>query len=159
MAQGTVALTSAPPRPPSAWPLRVVRALLADKRVRFVLTGGANAVMAFAVFVVFQHLLSGRWGYLWAVLATHVVTVLIGFASHRRLVFGVRGQVLHDLWRFELVHLSNLGVNAALLALAVETLHLPVVLSQGCLILVSACYSWLGHSRFSFRRSAASGDE
>jgi putative flippase GtrA len=159
MAQTDVALASAPARPGIGGPLGLVRALLEDKRVRFLLNGGANALMAFGVFVLFQHLFTGRWDYLWAVVATHVVTVLIGFASHRRLVFGVRGQVLHDLWRFELVHLTNLGVNAALLTFAVETLHLPVVLSQGCLIVVSACYSWLGHSRFSFRRSAPRGHE
>lgn len=159
MAFGERTMASAPMHPVCTGPLRLVHDLLADRRVRFLLTGSANAIFAFGAFVVFQHALGGRWGYLWAVLATHLVTVLVGFASHRRLVFGVQGRVLQDLWRFELVHLSNLGVNALLLALAVEGAGMTPTLAQGCLIVFSACYSWVGHSRFSFRRSTPHGHE
>jgi putative flippase GtrA len=155
MSLGERALAATPVSPVTAWPFRMVYGLVADKRVRFLVTGGANALVAFVVFVAFQHLLGGRWGYLWAVVATHVTTVLLGFASHRRLVFGVRGQLLRDLWRFELVQLSNLALNAVLLAIAVEALHLPPVIAQACVIVLSASYAWFGYSRFSFRRSSA----
>lgn len=132
--------------------LELARRLLADQRVRFLMTGAANAAMAFGVFVMFQHLFTGRWGYLWAIAATHVVTVLVGFASHRRLVFGVRGHVLRDLSKFELVHLTNVLINTVLLALAVEVLHMHVVFAQALIVLISAAYSWFGHSRFTFAR-------
>lgn len=129
-----------------------VGSMLRDKRIRFVVTGAANAALTMAAFVFFQKTMGDRWGYLWTVLATHVTTVLVGFASHRHMVFGVTGNVLRDLWRFETVHLSNMLLTALFLTLGVEVFNLPVLGTQAGILVASAIYSWFAHSRFSFRR-------
>ncbi|MBC9822507.1 GtrA family protein [Terrabacter sp. MAHUQ-38] len=125
---------------------------LRDTRVRFVVTGAANAALTFGAFVFFQYTLGERWGYLCTVVATHVTTVLVGFVSHRRLVFEVTGNLLRDLWRFETVHLSNMLMTAALLSFGVEALGMPVIGAQAIILTLSAVCSWFAHSRFSFRR-------
>ena len=132
----------------------VARRLLADKRVKFVLTGTLNTAFGFGCFVAYQYLVGVRFGYMWTLILTHITTVLFAFMTHRRLVFQVSGSVLRDLWRFESVYLVALGINALLLPLAVEVAGLPVLVAQAGITVLNAFVSWMGHSRFSFHRKA-----
>lgn len=132
--------------------IALVRTLLVDKRVKFVLTGALNTAFGFGCFVAFQYLVGVRFGYMWTLVLAHVTTVLFAFTTHRRLVFRVSGPVLRDLWRFESVYLVALGINALLLPLAVEVAGVPVLAAQACITALNAFVSWMGHSRFSFRR-------
>jgi len=102
--------------------------------------------------------LLGKQRYLLALVCAHVVSVLIAFVLYRLAVFRVRGHVLKDLWRFETVYLTALGVNFVLLPVLVEIAHLPVLGAQGLIVLVTSVMSWLGHKHFSFRRAASSDD-
>ena len=136
------------------WFLRVVR----DQRVAFLLVGGINTVVGFLCFAGFLVLL-GKQHYLVALVCAHVVAVLIAFVLYRFVVFRVRGHVLADLWRFETVYLSALAVNFVLLPGLVEIAHLPVLLAQALIVLVTSVMSWVGHKRFSFRRSGPAGDQ
>lgn len=133
-----------------------VRRVVGDRRVAFLLAGGLNTAFGFACFVVYQMLLGHLTSYMLVLLLTHVTSLLFAFTVHRRFVFRVTGNLWRDLWRFESVNLTSLGVNAVLLPLCVEGLGLPVIASQGIVTGVIAVISWLGHSRFSFSRKAAS---
>ena len=137
---------------PPGWFLRVVR----DQRVAFLIVGGINTVVGFLCFAGFL-LLLGKQRYLVALLCAHVVAVLIAFVLYRFAVFKVRGHVLADLWRFETIYLSALAVNFVVLPLLVEIAHLPVLLAQALIVLVTATISWVGHKHYSFRRSPSSG--
>lgn len=125
--------------------------LIKDRRVAFLAVGAANTAVGLGAFFVF-HLLLGDGRYLLTLLASHVVSVLVAFVLYRYLVFRVRGHVLHDLWRFETVYLVGLAGNAALLALGVDVLHLPVMACQVVIVALQAIWSWVGHARFSFHR-------
>ena len=138
---------------PPGWFLRVVR----DQRVAFLIVGGINTVVGFLCFAGFL-LLLGKQRYLVALLCAHVVAVLIAFVLYRFVVFKVRGHVLADLWRFETVYLSALAVNFVVLPLLVEIAHLPVLLAQALIVLVTSLMSWVGHKHYSFRRPTSSGD-
>ena len=138
---------------PPGWFLRVVR----DQRVAFLIVGGINTVVGFLCFAGFL-LLLGKQRYLVALLCAHVVAVLIAFVLYRFAVFKVRGHVLADLWRFETVYLSALAVNFVLLPALVEIAHLPVLLAQALIVLVTSVMSWVGHKHYSFRRPASSED-
>ncbi|WP_020145242.1 GtrA family protein [Terracoccus sp. 273MFTsu3.1] len=130
------------------------RRVLADKRVKFVLTGALNTAFGFGCFVAYQYLVGVRFGYMWTLVLSHITTVLFAFVTHRRLVFQVSGSVMRDLWRFESVYLVALGINAVLLPLAVELAGLPVLVAQAGITALNAFVSWMGHSRFSFHRKA-----
>src|SRR5450759_2626609 len=132
---------------PPGWFLRVVR----DQRAAFLIVGGINTVVGFLCFAGFLVLLGGR--YLAALICAYVVAVLIAFVLYRFAVFRVRGHVLADLWRFTTVYLSALGVNFVLLPLLVEIAHLPVLVAQALIVLVTSLMSWVGHKHYSFRRS------
>lgn len=126
----------------------------ADTGARFVIAGVVNTGLTFCCFVVFQHSVGSRFGYMWTLVLTHATSVLFGFCVHRVFVFRVRGNVWSDLWRYECVYLVAFGLNAALLPLCVELAAMPVVLAQGLIMATSVVVSWVGHSRFSFRRGA-----
>ena len=138
---------------PPGWFLRVIR----DQRVAFLLVGGINTVVGFACFAGFLVLL-GKQRYLVALVCAHVVSVLVAFVLYRLAVFRVRGHVLRDLWRFETVYLTALGVNFVLLPVLVEIAHLPVLLAQALIVLVTSLMSYLGHKHYSFRRAASPED-
>jgi len=129
------------------WFLRVVK----DQRVAFLMVGGINVGVGFACFIGFLALL-GKERYMATLVCSHIVAVLIAFVLYRFVVFRVRGHVLGDLWRFETVYLSALAVNLVTLPLLVEVAHLPVLVSQALITLVTALMSWVGHKNFSFRR-------
>ncbi len=131
--------------------LRVVR----DQRVAFLIVGAVNTVFGFLCFAGFL-LLLGPTLYLVALVCAHVISVLFAFVLYRFLVFRVRGHVMADLWRFETVYLSALAVNFALLPVLVEIADLPVLLAQALIVFITSVMSWVGHKRYSFRRSAPS---
>ena len=138
---------------PPGWLLRAVR----DQRVAFLIVGGINTVVGFACFASFLFLL-GQHLYLVVLLCSHVVAVLIAFVLYRFVVFRVRGHVLADLWRFETVYLTALGVNLVLLPLLVEIVHLPVLVAQALIMIATSVLSWVGHKHYSFRRPAPSDE-
>ena len=135
---------------PPGWLLRVVR----DQRVAFLVVGGINTVVGLLAFAAFLVLL-GQQRYLTVLVCAHVVSVLIAFVLYRFVVFRVKGHLLADLWRFETVYLSALAVNLVLLPLLVELAHLPVLLAQALIVVVTSVMSWLGHKNYSFRRRLA----
>lgn len=137
---------------PPGWLLRVVR----DQRVAFLVVGVINTVFGYVTFAVFLVTVGRRTHYLLALACAHVVSVLFAFVLYRFVVFRVRGHVLSDLWRFETVYLAALAVNFALLPVLVEFAHLPVLLAQALIVLVTSLMSWLGHKHYSFRRSPSS---
>jgi putative flippase GtrA len=146
-----------PPVPPGdtsdpGWLLRVVR----DQRVAFLGVAIFNTGFGFICFAGFLFLF-GHERYLLALLCAHVVSVLMAFVLYRHLVFRVHGHVLADLWRFETVYLSALAVNLVVLPLLVELAHLPVLLAQALVVLLTSVMSWVGHRHYSFRRTSSSG--
>ena len=159
MATLRVAALSRDSVPASWWSAVTLSArVLRDRRARFVLAGGLNTAFGLMCFMFFQHAVGQHWGYMWSLGLTHVTSVLFAFCTHRWFVFQVSGGVLRDLWRFESVYLTSLAINAVLLPAAVELAHLPVLGAQTLIIINGVALSWLGHSRFSFRRDEASTD-
>jgi putative flippase GtrA len=141
-----------PTEPLTSGPLmRVIR----DQRTAFLLVGAFNTGFGLLVFILMQLSLGKVVGYMGALLATHVISVLVAFTLHRHLVFKVRGQVWTDLARFEIVNLGSLALNAVLLPLLVEVGGLPVIPAQCIAGVAVVIISWVGHHSFSFRRSPA----
>lgn len=130
--------------------LRLVR----DQRVAFLIVGSINTLVGLGWFITFQLLLQDRVGYMAVLVCAHIASVLCAFVLYRRFVFRVHGHVFRDLWRFELVNLTQLGINAAVLPLMVELVGLPVIMAQLVSTLITMTISFFGHRGFSFRRPA-----
>ena len=136
--------------------------LIRDQRVAFLIVGGVNTAVGFGWFVVFELTvgrLLGDFGYLATLACAHVASVLCAFVLYRRFVFRVRGHVLRDLLRFEMVYLVSLGINFIALPLLVEFAHLVPIAAQALIVVVTTLVSWFGHRGFSFRRTAHEKEE
>jgi putative flippase GtrA len=131
--------------------LRLVR----NQKVAFLMVGATNTVIGFLLFVVFQYTIGQLWGYLATLAFAHVFSVLCAFVLYRTFVFKVRGHVLRDLARFEVVYLVSLGVNYAVLPILVELFGIAPIPAQALIVFITTLISFFGHRGFSFRRSPA----
>lgn len=132
--------------------LRIIK----DRRVAFLIVGVVNTVVGFGWFALFEVTVGRIWGYMVTLLFAHIASVLCAFVLYRRFVFRVRGHVWTDLVRFEMVYLTALGINAVLLPILVEFAHLQPIVAQALIVFVTTLVSYIGHSRFSFRRKGLS---
>ncbi|MBW3639501.1 MAG: GtrA family protein [Actinobacteria bacterium] len=117
---------------------------------RFVVLGVLNSIFGFAVFAAFQLALGRILHYILVLCLAHVVAVLESYAVQRRYVWRSRDAWLPELFRFFSVYLGVLALNIPLLLLFVEFVRLPVVVAQGCTILIFAVGSYLVHRSFTF---------
>lgn len=133
--------------------LAVICRLLRDERVRFVVIGGVNTVLAYALFVLFEFTLGGR--YFLSLFLAYLIATLIAFVLHRRFTFGVIGResILLDFLRFESVYVVMFLLNAALLPLFIEVAGWYSFGAQAVIVVITTVVSYLGHKFFSFRRS------
>lgn len=132
--------------------------VIKDQRVAFLLVGGFNTVLGTAWFIVFQLAFGqnlGRFGYLASLGCAHVAAVITAFVLYRYLVFRVRGHLWLDLFRFWLVNLTALGINAVTLPILIEVSGWPPIVCQLLVTCVTALVSYFGHRDFSFRRKRA----
>lgn len=132
--------------------MALLRSLLRDQRVAFLLVGAVNTAVGLGCFAILHLLLREHLHYLVTLALAYAVSILCAFGLHRRFVFRVRGQIWLDLARFWMVNLSTLALNAALLALAVERLGLPVLPAQVVVLGITVVVSFAGHRWLSFRR-------
>ena len=131
-----------------------IRALLADRRIRFLLVGGTNVAVGYTIFgLLHLFVLDGlRFGYLLSLAIAYAIVIVMGFVLYRRLVFDVEGTPARDFGYYVAVNLVTFGLNAALLAVLVETLGLHALVGQAIALVVTTLISYVGHSRLSFGR-------
>lgn len=127
--------------------------LLDDQRVRFVLVGGANTVVGYALFVLLQWIAGRYISYFGSVVIAHLLSSLLAFWLYRRWVFRVgKGGLVLDFLRFQTVFLIPLAANLIALPFLVTGLKVNVYLAQAAIVVVSVVISFIGHKYFSFRR-------
>ena len=130
----------------------VIRHLLRDERMRFLIIGGVNTVVAYALFVLFELTLGGR--YFLSLFLAYLLATVLAFVLHRRFTFGVTGRhsLLLDFLRFESVYVVMFLLNAALLPLLIEVAGWSSLVAQAVIVVITTVVSYLGHKFFSFRR-------
>jgi putative flippase GtrA len=152
---GAARAPATPTIPPLAGPPGPLLKLFENQRLAFVMVGVVNTLIGYFFFIGFELTVGPHTGYVVVLLLAHVASVLCAFALYRRLVFRVRGHVLRDLARFEVVYLTALATNLVLLPVLVEWGGLRVIAAQSFIVLIGAVISFVGHKHFSFRRPRA----
>lgn len=138
---------------PTDAPPGIILRLIKDKRIAFLIVGAANTAIGFgwySLFLWFFHPLPG--GYMIALVAAQVVSVLCAFVLYRRFVFRVRGHVWRDLLRFSSVYALSFAINLLVLPLMVEVVRMNPLLAQVVIVIVTTIVSYVGHNYFSFHR-------
>lgn len=132
----------------------LVRRLLHDERVRFVLVGGFNTVVGYGIFVLVQLTIGKHTSYLLSLYIATIVGTIVAFLSHRRFTFRIsgRGKIFIDFFRFAGVNVIALGINTIALPVLVEIGGLNPLVAQALIVIVTTVVSYVGHKFFSFRR-------
>jgi putative flippase GtrA len=149
-----VRVNDSPGRAPRRSPLALARHLVRDQRIRFVLIGGINTVVGYALFVI-VHLTLGRFiGDLLTLYMSYIPATIIAFVLHRHFTYRVTGtgNVVIDFFRFQSVYVVSLIINSVALVLLVQVAKLPTLVAQALIVIVTTLVSYFGHKFFSFRR-------
>lgn len=126
---------------------------MGDHRTRFVLVGGVNTAVGYAVFALAElFLFAGMpFGYMLALVLSYVIGIAVAFGLYRAFVFRDALGWRRSLPRFISVYLAAIGLNALLLPLFVAVLGLHPLLAQALCLVATTLMSYVGHRWFSFQ--------
>lgn len=132
--------------------------LVQDERIRFLVVGGINTVLGYAIYsaLVLWVFGSAPLGYVISLVVSYAIAITVAFVLYRRFVFRVSGHVFRDYFRFVGVYLVSIAINTAVLPLLVEFVGLSPLIAQAIVLIVTTLISFFGHKSFSFRRAPGS---
>ena len=120
---------------------------------RYLIVGVINTVVGYVSFALALAIL-GDQRYIISLAVSHLVGTTLAFILYRRFVFRVRGRLVIDYLRFQLVYVGAFFSNLVLLAVLVDVVSMPILLAQAAALIVLALLTYWGHRFFSFSRNA-----
>lgn len=121
-------------------------------KFRFLVIGGWNTLVGYAIFAGL-YLLVGNWiGYLATAIVSHLLAVTQSFMAQRHLVFRSQGIWWTEYLRFHIAHLGSLLLGLTLLSLLVELFRIQPLLAQALVTGLSVILSYFVHQHFTFRK-------
>lgn len=133
----------------------MLKRLLANEKIRFLIVGATNTMICYALFVVFYSFMGSDF-YLPAYISAYVISLFIGYSLQRTLVFKVKGRRILNFFRYSAVQLGAFAANLLLLPLGVEVFLIDPLLAQALILILTVVGSYFAHRYFSFRRETAS---
>ena len=130
----------------------VVRGLLADRRVRYVLAGGLSSAVYYGAFTGLWLGGRERIPYLLVAVVANLFTAVVGYPVNRLVVFRAAGPWLAGFLRFYALSVWALLFTLGGLPLLVEVGRLNVLPAQAIVIAVAAVLNYQISRRWVFRR-------
>ena len=132
-------------------------------KIRFVVVGVWNTLIGYGAFVLFDLLFSGIFetrymAYMTANVLSNVIGVLNAYIFHKFVTFQVKTKgrsAIVEFFRFSLTYVGTFLLSILLLPLCVEFIGLTPRLAAAVIILICVIVSYVGHSKFSFRKAEA----
>lgn len=130
-----------------------------ETKFRFLLVGAWNTVFGYLAFILLEALLSRLFSnsplsYMAAMVMANIIAILNAFVFHKYITFRshIRGPaLLAELLRFSSTYLFTFLLSLFLLPALIEFLGLSARFAGALVILICTVFSYIGHSRFSFR--------
>ena len=129
-------------------------------KVKFVLVGMWNTIFGYGIFCLFDTLfawlLSSRSAaYMSAMVLAHPLAVINAYICHKYITFKSEAKgkaIIAEFFRFSTTYVVTFCLSLVLLPALVEIGHIRPKIAAAIIILLCTVISYLGHSRFSFRR-------
>lgn len=119
------------------------------EKIRFLLVGGFNTVVAYALFAALYYVLRGF--YVLAVVLQYILTVQLSFITMRYYVFRGTGPFFKEYVKAVSVYVWLLFFNMAWLFVFIDGMRLNAYVSQALYIAASTVLTYLFHKHFSFK--------
>ncbi|GAA4560004.1 GtrA family protein [Planotetraspora kaengkrachanensis] len=131
---------------------RALFSALSGHRITYLFAGAMTAAVYYALLGLGLLATKGVVPYLFLVVTSHLVTVIIVYPWYRLVVFRVSGQSwVAGYVRFYVVGLSFLAASLLGLPILVEYVGVPIMLAQGLIIVMSPPLSYAIHRSWTFR--------
>lgn len=120
-----------------------------NQKIRFLLVGGFNTVLAYSVFVGLYQL--AGLNYNLALITQYFITVNVSFFTMRYYVFQSNGVLKTEYFKAWMVYIGMYFFNAFALNFFVLVLSLGPVIGQAMYLVISTIVTYILHKYFSFR--------
>jgi len=124
-----------------------IRNILADKRVRFIITGAMNTGFSFIAYSLL--VIVGVVPHL-AVVIMYPLSILHSYLWNKFFTFRTKKRSGIELVRFVLVYLIIFGINYSVVYVLTSVFYINPFIAGLVALAVSTILSYLGHSRFTF---------
>ena len=126
--------------------------MLNQKKMRYLLVGGLNTLVGYTIGVGIYKAFYNNLSIVWIGLISNGLSITVSFLSYKILVFKTKGMWLAEYMRSYIVYGGIALIGIFFLWLFVDKMKISIWLAQALVIGLTVIVSYLGHSRFTFRR-------
>ena len=126
--------------------------MLNQKKVRYLLVGGLNTLIGYTIGVGIYQAFDNNLGIVWIGLISNILSITVSFLSYKILVFRTKGMWLAEYMKSYIIYGGIALIGIFFLWLFVDKMKISIWLAQALVIGLTVIISYLGHSRFTFRR-------
>ncbi len=124
-----------------------------SKKARYIVVGALNTAVGYGIGVIGYLLLESRVSLIGIGIICNIVAITFSFVTYKCWVFQTKGQWLTEYARCYFVYGGTAVLGIGLLWLLVGKLAISIWFAQGLIIIITIIVSYLGHNRFTFRRT------
>lgn len=123
---------------------------LSDK-IRFLFIGGVNAGISYIIYSV-SVLILGEHAYQVSLALAWIISSITSFTTQRLFVFNIPGNLVKQYLKCCTTWVFSYLINAFLLEIFVQKLHINVYFAQIIATLIAAGFTYILFKKFAFRR-------
>ena len=130
-------------------------------KTKFLMVGLWNTVFGYFVFIgfdyVFESFFSKRYiAYMSAAVLSNIIAIINAYVFHKFVTFKSRIKgigIIFEFFRFSTTYLITFCLSLILLPFLAEIMNMTTRIAGAIVILCCTIISYLGHSKFSFKRN------
>ncbi len=131
-----------------------IKQKLNTPKIRYLLAGGWNTVFGYSVGVILYYAFSNSLHVIAIGLLANFFAITMSFLTYKLFVFRTKGDWVREYFRSYLVYGAMALLGICMLWFMVDGFKIPFWLAQGLVILFTVIISYVGHSRFTFRKNS-----
>jgi len=126
--------------------------MLTSKKLRYLLIGGLNTLIGFSIGVGMYKALENILGIIWIGVISNILSITVSFLTYKLFVFRTKGMWFTEYLKAYVVYggISIVGIFS--LWVFVDIMKISIWFAQALVISVTVIFSYIGHSRITFRR-------
>lgn len=121
-------------------------------KIRYLLAGGWNTLFGYASGLFLYYGMDGRISVIAVGFISNILAITMAFLTYKVFVFRTKGDWFVEYIRTYVVYGAMAIFGVLLLWVSVDVIGLPFWLAQGLIIMPTIIISYIGHSRFTFRK-------
>ena len=121
-----------------------------DARIRYLVVGGWNSAVAYACFAVSYFILPPEVPTSLIVLGAYIAASINGFLTFRYLVFEPRRHPLLEYFRYQMVYVPIIALNAVALPIALNATRFSAYALQAGFAVLAIIAAYIGNRYFAF---------